>query len=103
MYMHLSHTKTEYVLSKQLLRSGTSIGANTEEAIGAQSTKDFLAKISIAYKEARETLYWLRLLNDSQIIAQEQYKDLSKDLDQILKILGKIQITLKRKLDRVNS
>ena len=54
----------EFVLSRQLLKSGTSIGANVEEAIGGQSRKDFLSKISIAYKEARETKFWLRLLKD---------------------------------------
>jgi four helix bundle protein len=54
--------KKEYVMSKQLLRSGTSIGANAEEAVGAQSTADFLSKLSVAYKEARETKYWIRLL-----------------------------------------
>lgn len=59
--------QNEYVLSKQLLRSGTSIGANVEEASAGQSKKDFIAKMSIASKEARETLYWLRLLNESEI------------------------------------
>ena len=58
----------EYVLSKQLLKSGTSIGANVEEGIAAQSRKDFISKMSIAAKEARETRYWLRLLNDSKIV-----------------------------------
>ena len=58
----------EFVLSRQLLKSGTSIGANVEEAIGGQSRKDFLSKISIAYKEARETKFWLRLLRDSNSI-----------------------------------
>lgn len=58
---HLVNEKKEYVLSKQLLRSGTSIGANVEEAIGGQSGRDFFAKLSISYKEARETKYWLRL------------------------------------------
>ena len=60
-FKFLSKEKNEYVLSKQILKSGTSIGANVEEAIGAQSEKDFLNKLSIAYKEARETHYWLRL------------------------------------------
>ena len=59
----------EYVLSKQLLRSGTSIGANIEEAIAAQSRKDFISKLSIASKEARETRYWLRLLDKSKLFA----------------------------------
>ncbi|MFT5917342.1 MAG: four helix bundle protein [Flammeovirgaceae bacterium] len=60
LYVHLKSEKKEYELSKQVLRSGTSIGANSEEGVGAQSKKDFIAKFSIAYKEDRETHYWLR-------------------------------------------
>ncbi len=60
--------KKEFILSKQLLRSGTSIGANVEEAIAAQSRKDFISKMSIASKEARETRYWLRLLNKNKLV-----------------------------------
>ena len=67
-YQHLTQQKKEFVLSKQLLRSGTSIGANVEEALAAQSRKDFLHKMSIASKEARESNYWLRLLRDSNIV-----------------------------------
>jgi four helix bundle protein len=66
LYKYLATEKKELVLSKQILRSGTSIGANVEEAIGAQSDKDFLNKLSIAYKEARETHYWIRLLRDTK-------------------------------------
>ena len=62
LYKFLTEEKGEFILSKQILRSGTSIGANIEEAIGAQSKKDFLSQIAVAYKEARETHYWLRLL-----------------------------------------
>ena len=61
LYKYLKDNKNEYVLSKQLLRSGTSIGANIEESIGGQSKNDFVSKISVAYIEARETLYWLKL------------------------------------------
>lgn len=61
LYKYLKDNKNEYVLSKQLLRSGTSIGANIDESIGGQSKNDFVSKISVAYKEARETLYWLKL------------------------------------------
>ena len=64
--------KGEYVLSRQILRSGTSIGANVEEAIGCHTSKDFLAKFSIVYKEARETHYWLRLLKDSESLSEKQ-------------------------------
>lgn len=70
---YLIDEKKEFVLSKQVLRSGTSIGANVEEAIGGQSRKDFFAKLTIAYKEARESKYWLRLLRDTNYISQEIY------------------------------
>ena len=68
MYKYLISKKNEFVLSKQLLRSGTSIGANIEEAIGGQSDKDFLHKVSISYKEARECIYWLKLLKETDYI-----------------------------------
>jgi four helix bundle protein len=92
-FRYLSQEKREFVLSKQLLRSGTSIGANVEEAIGGQSKRDFLSKISIAYKEARETHYWIRLLTDSDYLEKELSKDLIDDLDELLRIIGSIQKT----------
>ena len=76
LYKLLSTEKKEFVLSKQLLRSGTSIGANIEEAIGGQSDKDFLSKLSIAYKEARESMYWLKLLQATNFLSEEQTKGL---------------------------
>ena len=85
----------EYVLAKQILKSGTSIGANVEEAIGAQSKKDFKAKISILYKEARETKYWLRLLRNSELLNSGLATSLLKDCDERLKIIGSILKTLK--------
>ena len=88
----------EFVLSRQLLKSGTSIGANVEEAIGGQSRKDFLSKISIAYKEARETKFWIRLLRDSNIIETTHSEDLLIQIDEILRIIGSIQRTTKNKL-----
>src|SRR5688572_30208153 len=69
--MAIQKEQKEFVLSKQLLRSGTSIGANIEEALGGQSKKDFFAKLTISYKEARETHYWVRLLMDSGILSEE--------------------------------
>ncbi|MEG8990908.1 four helix bundle protein [Ignavibacteria bacterium 4148-Me] len=86
----------EYVISKQLLRSGTSIGANIEEAIGGQSRKDFFMKINIAYKEARETNYWLKLLKDSNLIELRTAESLINECDEILKILGTIIKTMKQ-------
>ncbi|MCH7677881.1 four helix bundle protein [candidate division KSB1 bacterium] len=95
LYKYLIEEKKEYVLSKQILRSGTSIGANVEEAIGGQSRRDFLAKISIAYKETRESHYWLRLLRDSSFLDQEVAQSLLSDCEELLKILGSIQKTTK--------
>jgi len=96
-YKFLQTDKKEFVLSKQLLRSGTSIGANIEESIGGQSQKDFLAKLSISYREVRETLYWLKLLHATHYLTDEQALSLQKDAEEICKILGKIQLTLKGK------
>lgn len=94
----LESEKREYILSKQILRSGTSIGANIEEAIGAQSDKDFYAKLSISYKEARESHYWLRLLRDSGYLNDVQSSSLLQDCDELLKLNGTILKTLKAKL-----
>jgi len=92
-YKYLTSTHKEFILSKQILRSGTSIGANVEEAIGGQSRKDFAAKISISYKEARETHYWIRLLFDTNYITNEQKEDLLNDINELLRILGSIKKT----------
>ena len=90
------YSKKEFVLSKQILRSGTSIGANIEETTGAQSKKDFQAKLSIAYREARETFYWLNLLRDSGYLSKIQASSLLVDCEELLKIIGKIQTTLRK-------
>ena len=76
LYQHLSANKREYVLSRQLLRSGTSIGANVEEGIGGQSRADFVSKLAIAYKEARETAYWLRLLRDTDYRSETEFESI---------------------------
>lgn len=95
----LQTEKRELVLSKQLLRSGTSIGSNAEEATGAQSKADFLAKLHIVYKETRETHYWLRLLRDSNYLTPAQAESLLTDIEEILKISGSIIKTLKEQLN----
>jgi len=95
LYKRLSQEKKEFVLSKQLLRSGTSIGANIEEAIGGQSRKDFYAKLTIAYKEARETHYWIRLLKDTSFLSEEEAQPFLNDIEEILKIIGSIQKTIR--------
>jgi four helix bundle protein len=96
-YRHLAEEKKEFVLSKQLLRSGTSIGANVEEAIGGQSDKDFYAKLNISYKEARESKYWIRLLTDTEYLTEKQSESLLSDIEELLKIIGSILKTLRNK------
>jgi len=82
--------QNEYVLSKQLMRSGTSIGANVQEAGAAQSRKDFISKMSIASKEARETSYWLRLIRDSKLLKNIEYDGYIGKCEEIIKILTSI-------------
>lgn len=95
-YKYLTEQKKEFVLSKQLLRSGTSIGANVEEAIGGQSKKDFIAKISISYKEARETKYWLNLLTATDYLDEKLSKSLIDDAEELSKILSSILLSSKQ-------
>jgi four helix bundle protein len=80
----------EYIISKQLLRSATSVGANIEEAGAASSRKDFIAKMTIASKEAREARYWLRLLNEDKFIESYDFTELLAEINQIISILTKI-------------
>ena len=87
LYQYLVKEKNEYVLSKQILRSGTSIGANIEEANQAQSKADFIHKLSIALKESFETHYWLRLLRDSEILEDKIANSLLTDCEEVQKIL----------------
>lgn len=89
-YKYLCDEKKEYVLSKQILRSGTSIGANIRESKNAQSKADFISKMSIALKEADETAYWLELLVESEIIKNEQIADLYAENKEVIKILTSI-------------
>lgn len=96
-YKYLVEERKEYILSKQILRCGTSIGANVEEALGGQSRKDFISKMSIAYKEARETDYWIRLLTEGGCIERNISKSLLEDCAELLKIISKILTTSKQK------
>jgi len=93
----LQTEKNEFVLSNQLLKAATSVGANIEESIGGQSRKDFLAKISIAYKEARETIYWIKLLHGTDLLTKDEFESIWKIADECCRIIGKIQTTLKIK------
>ena len=92
---HLRCTKTEYTLSKQLLRSGTSIGANTAEAQQAQSKPDFISKLSIALKETTETKYWLKLLFATDYLTEVEFQSINSDCVEIEKILVSILKSLK--------
>lgn len=89
-YQYISTNEREFVLSKQMLRSGTSIGANIAEANGAISKADFSNKISIAYKECLETKYWLSLLKDTDYINDKMFNSMHKDADELAKILFSI-------------
>jgi four helix bundle protein len=90
LYKKLTTERKEYVISKQLLRCGTSIGANIEEAVGGISKKEFIAKLQIAYKEARETKYWLRLMIETDSIDKPEAEKLILDIEEIIRILVSI-------------
>lgn len=90
LYQYLCAEKREFVLSKQLLRSGTSIGANVTEAIRGQSKADFISKMSIALKEASETEYWLELLHETDFLDRKQFESIYADNQELLKILTSI-------------
>ncbi len=97
-YQYLVEEKREFILSKQFLRSGTSIGANVAEANGAISDADFSNKISIAYKECLETKYWLNLLKDTGYISEKMFESMFNDADEIAKIL--FSIIKKMRIDK---
>ena len=95
LYKYLTLEQKEFVLAKQLLRSGTSIGANVEEAIAASSKADFVHKLNVAAKEARETSYWLRLLKDSQYLPEKAFESIHEDRLEIRRIISSILISMK--------
>jgi len=90
LHKHLSVEKNEFVLSKQLLRSGTSIGANVSEALRGQSKADFSAKMCIALKEANESHYWIRLLYKTDFLTEQQFNSIENDVIELIKILSSI-------------
>ena len=90
LYRYLIETKKEYVLSKQLLRSGTSIGANICEALCGVSKKDFLSKLHISFKECVETQYWLDLLAETDYLSKNEYDSISSDCEELRKLLSSI-------------
>ena len=90
LYKYLCDEKKEYALSKQLLRSGTSIGANIQEGLSGQSKRDFLMKMNISLKEASETQYWLRLLTATDILTEQESKSILEDCTELIKMLTSI-------------
>jgi len=96
-FSKLIREKKEDELARQILRSGISIGANVKEAIGASSHKDFIHKMTISYKESRETIYWLKLLFHSDVISKIEFDSLYNDAEEIIKIITKILNTSKAK------
>ena len=89
--------KKEYVMSKQILRSGTSIGANVHEAVASESKRDFIHKLGMAFKESGETSYWLNLLKDSMFIPLEKFSELIEDCTELTRILNSIILTTKER------
>ncbi|MBP3600610.1 MAG: four helix bundle protein [Clostridia bacterium] len=96
LYKFLIREHNEYIISKQVLKSGTSIGANVKEAIRAQSKADFYAKLNIALKEASETEYWLELLNESEYINDDSFQSVYADCQELIKLLVSITKTQKK-------
>ena len=103
LYRYLTEEKREYVMSKQLLRCGTSIGANLAEAECAISRKDFLSKVYIALKECAETKYWLDILWETEYLSQKQYQSISGDCEEIRKMLSSTTKTVSSTLNSQNS
>lgn len=99
LYRFLTKEKYETVLSKQLLRSGTSVGANCREASRAQSKADFVAKLQIALKEADESCYWLELMKETDLINEQQFQSIYSDAEELVKMLVSILKTTKQNMN----
>jgi four helix bundle protein len=102
LYKFLKENKKEYTLSKQLLRSGTSVGAMIREAEHAETKKDFVHKMSIAQKESNETLYWLELLKETDYLNEQQFESVHKDAKEVISIITSIIKTTKKNM-KLNS
>ena len=103
LYQHLTETKKEFVLSKQLLRSGTSVGANIVEAHNAMSKREFISKMNISLKEAAETEYWLDLLNAADYISKKEFQSINTDCVEIKRLLVSIIKTTNENLKNKDS
>ena len=103
LYRYLCDEKKEWILSKQLLRSGTSIGANVVEAQASVSKKEFLTKMYISFKESCETEYWLELLHDTNYLTDDEFASISEDNNALKKMLSSITLTTSQNLKKENS
>ena len=103
LYRYLSEEKKEWILSKQLLRSGTSIGANVVEALAAISKKEFLSKMYISYKECYETEYWLDLLHETNYLTDDEFESINQDNQALKKLLSSITLTTSHNLKMPHS
>ncbi len=103
LFQYLNETKREYILSKQLLRSGTAIGALVHEAQNAESTNDFIHKLGIAQKECDETMYWLELMKATDYLTEKEFESINSEAIELLKMLRSAIITSKKKLKLKNS
>ena len=99
----LRDERHETIMSKQILRSGTSIGANASEAVAAESAEDFIHKLTISLKEANETKYWILLLNRTNYISEEEFKSIMSDCQELRKLIGSIISSTKRNRGKINS
>ena len=97
LYKYLSETKREFILSKQMLRSGTSVGANIREAQNAESTADYIHKFSISQKECDETIYWLELLYESKYLTLLEFTSINMEANELFKMIRSTILTLKQK------
>lgn len=98
LFQYLTEIKKEYILSKQLLRSGTAIGALVREAQNAESTKDFIHKLGISQKECDETIYWLELLKETEYLNEKEFESINHEANELLKMLRSAIITSKKNL-----
>lgn len=98
LFQYLNETKREYILSKQLLRSGTAIGALVREAQNAESTNDFIHKLGIAQKECDETMYWLELMKATDYLTEKEFESINSEAIELLKMLRSAIIASKKKL-----
>jgi four helix bundle protein len=100
LYLYLKDKKSEYILGKQMMRSGTSVGSNIRESQNAESKMDFIHKLSIAQKECDETLYWLELLQATGFLSKKEFDSIYLEGNEILRIIRSVILTTKRNLNK---